>query len=126
MTNVNTVEAPKMSFSANYGEVISNDKRRILETVYNEMPVLKLDNGQSLLGISASFTDIDTANAFVAQFPKYCNLKVRQLTGLSEYIYHVSFPLGHDIKNDNVAGAFNETAIKRVSKQLDVLETIFN
>jgi len=124
MKNETTVSVQTMRLLANYGNRISNTDYRVLEQVYNEQPVLKLDNGLVLVSLSVGFSDVETANAFIEMFPKYCNLKVRQLGG--EYRYSVVFPLGHDITDSNVAGALNETAIKRVNKQMEILGIIFN
>tara|TARA_R110001599_G_scaffold86549_1_gene231994 strand:+ start:463 stop:837 length:375 start_codon:yes stop_codon:yes gene_type:complete len=122
----NLLDASKMELTVSYGQKIKNNSFKILQQTVNETPVLRLETGLTLGRISASFTDVETANAFVAMFPKYCKLSVGIISGSNEFNFCVMFPLGHNVEDDKVAGAFNETAIKRVNKQLEVLETIFN
>jgi len=120
-----TIDTSKIELRVNYGERINNTSIKLIQSTVNESPVLKLDNGLTLAIISMSVLDKETAEKIVSMFPKYCKLHISKLMA-SEFKYSISFPLGHDIINDNVAGAFNETAIKRVNKQIEILKTIFN
>lgn len=80
---------------------------------------------------SIEFTDMESAQAFAAKFPKYCKVLVRtaHVVGRDSEGNNVNYVapkimLDTTVKTDKRTGEANETAVKRVAKVRDILQTI--
>jgi len=87
----------------------------------------ELFNAEDMTGwLGFTFTDEESANKFIANFPKYCKARPSKIS------YHKDGKLGYkagasiEIRNftNGTTGEFNETAQKRQDKATEILKKL--